>query len=193
MANQNERRQLKLTETLVDVQPVGVVFNITKQTIEDFVYGYLANTKGIDKFETVRATVRKTPQYGWVIDVYAFISPNSSDVQSKSMQVESIITQHMDSTGFKSSKRLQEALSKISKDTRLMKTGKGNSPLAVKLDTYKILCLMLALDPYRHDLIIPEVKTVKKNGFVATVIKQEQFPKSEGTNDKYEEFMRRLK
>lgn len=193
MANQTERRQLKLTDTLVDVQPVGVVYNITRHTIEDFVYGYLANTKAIDKLEAVRADVRKTPQFGWVVDIYAFISPNSSHVISKSMQVESIITQHMDSTGFKSSRQLQEALSKIAKDTRLMKTGKGNSPLAVRLDTYKVLSLMLALDPYRHDLIIPEVKTIKKEGFVATVIKQEQFPKSENTSDKYADFMRRLK
>lgn len=193
MANQNERRQLKLTDTLVDVQPVGVVYNITRQTIEDFVFNYLSSTKGIDKLETVRADVRKHPQFGWVVDIYAFISPNSTHVLSKSMQVESIITQHMDSTGFKSSKQLQEALSKIAKDTRLIKTGKGNSPLAVRLDTYKVLCLMLALDPYRHDLIIPEVKTVKKGSFVATVIKQEQFPKSEGSSDKYADFMRRLK
>lgn len=193
MANQ-ERRQLKLTDALIDVQPVGVVYNITKQTIEDFVYNYLSNTKGIDKFEAVRAEVRKTPQFGLVIDIYGFISPSSSHVTSKSMKVNSIITQQMDSTSFKTSSELQSALSKIAKDTRLIKTGKGSgAPLAVRLDTYKVLSLMLAVDPYRHELAITEVKQMKKNSFAATVIKQETFPKSEGTNDKYSDFMRRMK
>lgn len=190
MANQKERRQLKLTDTLVDVQPVGVVYNITRQTIEDFVFDYLSNTKGIDKMDTVRADVRKT-QVGWVIEIYGFILPSSSHVTSKSMQVQSIITQHMDSSSFKSSRQLQDALAKISKDTRLIKVGKGNNAsLAFKLDTYKVLSLMLALDPYKHELNIPEVKPIKKGGFVATVIKQETFPKSEDSNDKYAEFMR---
>lgn len=195
MANQarNERRQLKLTDALVDVQPVGIVYNLTKQVIEDFVYNYLANTKGIDKFEAVRADVRKTPQFGLVIDVFGFISPSSSHVISKSMRVESIIKEQMDSSSFKTSSELQAALSKVAKDTRLLRTGKGN-PLAVRLDTYKILSLMLAVDPYKHELAITEVKQMKRGNFVATVVKQETYPKSEERGgDKYSDLVRRFK
>lgn len=185
--NKSKTSGLKVTDTLVDVAPVGVVFNLTNKAIEDFVYEYLAVEKGIDKFEAVRVLVEKTAQHGYIIQVYGFISPDSTDVKTNTMHVNSLIKERMDNTSYKTSQNLQQALSRVCKDTRLMVTGKGNNtPLAIRLDTFKVLSLMLAVDPYKHELFITEVKPMKKGTSVATVIKKEKF--IDGTEDRGDKY-----
>lgn len=197
MANYNQSNNqgkaktsgLKVTDTLVDLAPVAVVFNLTNKAIEDFVYEYLAVEKKVDKFEAVRVIVDKTPQHGNIIQIYGFISPNSTDVKTNTIHVNSLISEKMDSTTFKTSGNLQSALSRVAKDTRLIVPhgkGKGSQPLAVRLDTFKVLSLMLAVDPYKHELQVTEVKTMKK-GSVCAVIKKDKFVDgtTEDRGDKY--------
>lgn len=200
MANQNFNQNnnqgtkartsgLKVTDTLIDLSPVAVVYNLTNKTIEDFVFEYLASEKKIDKFEAVRVIVEKTPNYGNIIQIYGFISPNSADVKSNTLHVNSLISEKLDNTTFKTSPNLQSALSRVAKDTRLIVTGKGkgNNPLAIRLDTFKVLSLMLAVDPYKHELQITEVKPMKKGASVCAVIKKEKFVdgSNEDRGDKY--------
>lgn len=179
---------LKVTDTLVDVAPVAVVFNLTNKAIEDFVYEYLAVEKKVDKFEAVRVIVDKSPQVGYIVQIYGFISPNSADVKTNSIHVNSLISEKLDNTTFKTSANLQQALSRVCKDTRLIiPKGKGNNPLAIRLDTFKVLSLMLAVDPYKHELQITEVKPMKKGASVCTVIKKDKFVDgtAEDRGDKY--------
>lgn len=195
MENQNYQKKnvgIKVTDTLVDLPPVAVVYNLTNTMIEDFVYDYLANVKKVDRVEAIRVLADKETDKV-ILNVYGFISTNSSDVKMNTVHVNSMIKDRMDNTSYKTSGNLQAALGKVSRDTRLAVTKKGqNNPLSVKLDIFKILSLMLSVDPYKHELQITEVRTWKKGASVCTVIKKDKFiDGSDDRSDRYSDLVKK--
>lgn len=197
-SNVNNNKRNSLLETTVDLEPAGVIYNISKSTIENFVKNYLTQTKNIDGVKAVCAVATKKPQPGYVIDVYAFFDSNSKDIIPKAgmKTTRSFLTEQMSMSSYRTSDNLQRALGKIARNTNLMTISKErNSDLACRLDTYKILCLMLLVDQYNQELDIWEVKPIGGKGdFLTTVFKLETMPKNMGKNgDKYSNWIAHLR
>lgn len=186
----NQQKSFKLTESLVDVEPVGVVYNLTSKIVEDFTMNYLANTKHIDGVDGCRVVMEKGQAGTDVISVYLFINQRSNDVNSKEYKVNSIIREKISNSTYTTSQNLQSALGRICRDSRLI-AGKGRGLLVAKGDIFKILAMMLAVDPYRHEIQIMEMARTGK-GVILTAIKKERVSEGEG-KDKYMDIINRIR
>lgn len=186
----NQNKSFRLTDSLVKVEPVGVVFNLTSKIIEDFTMDYLCNTKHIDGVDACRVVMEKSQNGTDIISVYVFINQRSNDVNSKEYKVNSIIREKISNSTYTTSQNLQSALGRICRDSRLI-AGKGRGLLVAKADIFKVLAMMLAVDPYRHEIQIMEMARTGK-GTIITALKKERISDGDG-KDKYADIINRIR
>jgi hypothetical protein len=172
--NNYERRQLQLLDKNVEIDPVGVVYNVTGTAIEDFVYNYLTDVKKIDGVSAIRVHVNRDGNQRPEISLYVFISMNSEDVASNLSKIPDLIKAKMDESVYRPSKKLESALWSLTREPKIGVHSQERL-LYVKCNVFKALGIMFGVDPRVHELRILEVIKAKKKNSIITVLKKDKF------------------
>lgn len=174
MANQNQKHENSIMDTAVSIDPVAVIYNIENDVVENFVYNYLNDIKGIDGVAAVRLNVVRDGNRNPQLSLYAFLHNNSKDVFTNMKNVPEHLRRKMDMGGYRAGDKLNKALSPIIRENKIYSDGR-NKVVYVKLDVFKVFGLMLAADRRAHYLTVSEVMKLKKSRSITTVIKSNKF------------------
>lgn len=187
----NNQNQKSILETAVNIEPVAVVYNIENDAIENFVYNYLSNIKGVEGVSAVRLNVVRDGNRNPQLSLYAFFDQRSNDIFSNVNKVPEHLRRKMDLGGFRASDKLHKALLPIIREFKLISDGKERL-VYTRLDVFKVLGLMLAADHRKHYLTVSEVMKMKKGRSVSTVIKSNKFvDKSDNEFDRFTNIIER--
>lgn len=194
MTQQNKKVVPKIMETNVDIQPVGVIYNVASEDIEAFATKYLSEVCGIDGVLLTRTDVVRNGNYKPEIKTYVFLRQNSRDVVSGLGKIDNRLAGMIEQGGYRATDKFNNALKAISVNRKIMDDRK-NRVVFVELDIFRILALMLDVDRNRHLLNIAEVSKVNKNGgWVGTVYKYAKFVNNtaDTNGDKYTDIIKRI-
>jgi hypothetical protein len=186
MANNNNQSRAPRTiyDTTVDIEPVGVVYNIESDTIQQFLSEYFRDTQKIKGLLATRAIAVRDGNRNPEVKVYAFFDINSDEITSNIGTVPEHLRRKMDVGGFKASNKLYHALRPILKGKELKIYADLKTQSAyVELDIFRVLGLMLSVDPNRHHVTVAEVQRLKKKRAVLSVIKSSKFVADKGGSD----------
>lgn len=175
MSNQNNsavnnRNQSSIMDTAVKIEPVAVVYNITNEEIENFVYTYLTQGKGIQGVQGVACRARKFGQSP-DISIYAFLDTSSEDIISNMRDIPPHLRNKMDLGGIRLADRLANAVRPLSNELRCG-LHDSESSAWVKLDIFRVLGSMLAADRRRHNIVITRADDLKKKSISISVVKE---------------------
>jgi len=190
--NQNQGKKFGLLDRNADIEPIGVVYNVTGAAIEEFVYNYLTRLKEIDGVAAVRAHVIRDGSQRPEVTLYVFLQSNSKDVASNMGNIPDHIKKKMDEGSYRASEKLKKAMYPLCKELKI-----GVHPerlLYVKCDVFKTLGIMFAADPKVHSITIPEVVKLKKKNSIITVVKTNKFIDKEDASsfDKFSQIIERM-
>lgn len=175
MATNNERKEngVNLLSTNTDVEPVGVIYNITGSAVEEFVQNYLQGLKNVDGVAAVRVSVVRDGAERPELALYVLLNSNSKDVVTNMNNIPRHIRNKMDVGSYRASDKLKQAMYPICKEFKIGVHRQG--VLYVKCDVFKALGMMLDAEPRIHTVNIPSVMRIKKNNSIITVIKANKF------------------
>lgn len=163
--NKNE-----LLNKAVDLDPIGLIYSITATECEDFLTN-LFGKQGIDCY--VKVTVsgnEKRPE----VMAGVFINKNSKHIKSNSNNnnVADFLKKKMDSGLYYPDQQLSQLLKPLTKEVKLH--FQGNQVVCL-LDIFRVLGLMLMVDPRKHCINITEAKRIKSESvmIVWKTIKQQ--------------------
>lgn len=178
-----------VTNTVVDIEPSLVGFAIDNEEIQNFVMSYLGK-HNIDRLEASRVRVIRQGSHTEA-KVYAFISMKSTDVNSSNRKGGNGVHRHLqnkiDMGGFKVSEKLRKAVLPLVKGNDVqVRQDVRNNVVFVELDIFRVLGLMLDVNPQIHQLNIPKIDELKKGSSVINVIKSNRYIERGPRNiDKY--------
>jgi hypothetical protein len=188
---QNNQVEKSIVETAVSIEPVAVVYNLENDAVENFVYNYLNQIKGVEGIAAARLAVVRDGNRNPELSLYVFIDQRSKEVFTSMQNVPEHLRRKMDVGGYRASEKLHKALLPIVREYKIVSDGR-NKLVYVKLDVFKVLGLMLAADPRKHNLIVTEVLKLKKGRSVTTVIKSNRYvDKDDNRGDKYLDIIER--
>ena len=159
-----------LLDKVVNIQPVGVVYNLSGSDLKEFVLNYL-NKMGISGIASVGTNMLRAGSSRPEIGLYVILETSSVDVTSNMRNIPSHIRKKMEGGGYRPSEKLKQALIPICKDIRLVTKDRY---VIIKCDVFKVLALMFKADPRVHTLSIPEVAKIKGD-CIFTLIKGSKF------------------
>ena len=171
MAN-NEKEKVGLLSTNAEVEPVGVIYNVTGSAVEEFVQGYLQGLKNIDGVAAVRLSVIRDGAERPELALYVLLHQNSKDVVTNMNNIPKHIRNKMDAGSFRASDKLRQAMYPLCKDFKI--GVHRENVLYIKCDVFKALGIMLDAEPRVHTINVPSVMRIKKNSII-TVIKANKF------------------
>ncbi len=190
MTNQTTKTQT-LLKTNVDVEPVGVIYNLSGHVIEESVMKYFEKL-GIQDAVAVRLRVEET-RHGKQVSVFAFFKKNSENIISNLKDVPDYLRSRMGSNSLHASEKLKSALRGLTKDVNL---AVDRDVVYVRLNIFNCLAIVLNANPKVHEITINDIqKGRKKDEFVIlSVIKSVRY-RSEFSNpeDKYSKILDRLR
>jgi|HigsolmetaAR204D_1030405.scaffolds.fasta_scaffold00765_17 hypothetical protein len=191
MANQESAvAAVDVMERVVDIDPIGAIYNVTNKQIEEFVESYLRDVKGIRGVETARLFVHNeghiekgvAPDLNFIL----FMDLNSEDIVSDINRIPQHLRKLMAPSSLQPSQKLVDALLPITKGLNLDASVKDNIAYA-HLDLIKVLALMFAVKRGIHMVRVLDVKRVGKNNCVFMVAKiQSLSEKATVITDKYD-------
>lgn len=170
---QSQNRNTGLLNTSVDIDPVAVIYNVTNDIVEQFVYEYLHDAKGIEGVIGVRSSLVRSGQRP-EISIYVFLRMDSKDVSSQMQNVPKILRNKMDVGGYRASDRLFDAMKALVGRNQFRVGVKGNT-VYIKIDIFRALGMVLGANPNRQQITINEVQPLKKKRFVMSVVKSNKF------------------
>lgn len=189
-AKQQESKNLqtRVTDTVVDIEPSLVGFAIDNEEIQNFVMTYL-NKHGIDRLEASRVRIIRAGSRTEA-KVYAFISMKSTDVSRNGRKGGGIhhhLQNKIDMGGVRVSDKLRKAVLPLVKGNDVsVRQDNRNNVVYVELDIFRVLGLMLNVNPQFHELNIPKIDELKKGSSVINVIKANRYIERGPRNiDKY--------
>lgn len=159
-----------LLEKVVDIQPVGVVYNLSGNDLKEFVLTYLDKV-GVSGVASVGTNLLRAGSSRPEVALYIVLDQSSADVTSNMRNIPSHIRRKMEGGGYRPSENLKKALIPICKDLRLVTKERY---VIIKCDVFKVLALMFKADPRVHTLSIPEVAKIKGD-CIFTLIKGSKF------------------
>lgn len=163
--NKNE-----LLNKAVELDPIGLIYSITATECEDFLTG-LFNKQGIDVYTKVAVSGNeKRPE----VMCGVFINKNSKHIKSNSNNnnVADFLKKKMDSGLYYPDQQLSQLLKPLTKEVKLHIQG---NQVVCLLDIFRVLGLMLMVDPRKHSINITEAKRIKSESvmIVWKTIKQQ--------------------
>lgn len=173
-----------ITDTLVNIEPSGVVFNITNDIVEEFVENYLTK-KGVTGIASVRMQVRNEGRTNPNVALYLFLNQNSSSFESNSHAVPELLKGKIDKVQVNLKDEFKQTLYPICGSN--IESGKADGrEYYVKLNIFRVVGLMLAADPDKHTLVISDAKILPNNASIISVLKGTSYYYNNGkTVDKY--------
>jgi len=191
MSNENQKR-FGLLDRSVEVEPIGVIYNVMSEDIETFLFNYFKDVRKIDGVAAIRISVVRDGTSRPEVKVYAMFHMNSVDVVSNLQNVPEPLRRKMDSGNYRVSDKLKNALYAVAKEFKIG-THTGERIVYSECNIFKILGLMFAVDNRAHSISIPEVVKLKKNKSILTVIKTNKFfSKDDDGTDKYSSIVNNL-
>jgi len=187
MANAAQQvMQNDLLRTSVDIDPVAVVYNVTNDQVESFVYDYLTKTKKIAGVEAVRLRVDHEGSQRPELSIYAFFNLNSENIISGLTRVPVHLRDKVDIGGLRADEALFNALKPLVRGGEFKLHSRPSQGLAyIRLDVFKTFGLMLAANPNLHMLTILEAQKLKKNRSVVSVMKRTRMVEQEDITDRF--------
>lgn len=178
----------KLLEKAVNVEPVGVVYNLKGSTIDEWVYNLLTNKFNIDGVEVVKTNVIRDGKKPEVV-VYVFIRPNSRNVKSNTARIPEHLRKRMDEGVYTADEHLRKALLPLCEKFKL---GTTRGLVFCKLDIFKVIGAMLVVNPKQQTINILDIARMKKDS-VLTVMKSTKFVNEHNDSaDKYSTIINQL-
>lgn len=187
---QQPRRSHSITKTTVDIEPVSVIYNLEEASIQDYLKVYF-DQSGITSYSAARLQVRRQGTNP-LATLYVFFDGKSDDVtpnrnrQQKSGMIPQGILERMDNGGSSISKELRNAIRPLSNGNPHVRTSNRNGQKIayIEIDIFRVVGLMLSVDPKQHDLSITELKQLGKS-ILLTVQKTKRFGRVGGKSDIY--------
>lgn len=191
--NNANRPRPGLLDRTVDIEPIGVIYNVPGSAVQDFITDYLTKVKGINGIETVRVAVKREGIQRPEVSLYVIIDPDSEEIISNLGNVPSHLKKKMDEAQYKISDKLKNALYPITRDFKLFYYA-PEKLLYIKADIFKALGLMFKSDPTRFDLTIAKVEKLKKKDCVLSVVKEVKFIDNDDGNfgDRFDTMISRI-
>lgn len=193
-AQQQNANQDSLLLTALPMSPVAVAYNVTSEEIENFIFNYLKNTKGVNGVATVRVKVGRDGGNRPQVSVFAFFDIDSTDIYSGLSRVPVHLRNRIETGGLRASDKLFNALKPLVRKGEFKLHNRSSQGLAfVELDVFKVFGLALAIDPRRHFLNILETQNLKKGRAVISVMKSlRNIEQGESVRDRYDDILRNL-
>ena len=164
-----------ILDRTVDIEPSGVIYSIKGSTIEEFVEEYLAK-KNVNGVSEVKVHVKSEGKNRPEVAIYLFMNQDSKFISSEMNNVPAMLRNKVDS---KVNMKLTEDFRKILYPLcgNEIKSGKAeNREYYVKLDIFRAVGLMFAVNPNRHSLVISDAKIIPGvRDCVISVVKNEMF------------------
>jgi len=180
-----EQKKIGLLDRSVEVEPIGVIYNVMSEDIENFLFNYFRDLRKIDGVAAIRAVATRDGSAKPEMKVYAMFHMNSADVDSELKNVPEQLRRKMDSGNYRVSDKLKNALYSVTKEFKIGSDVRERIVYS-ECNIFKVLGLMFAVDNRIHAISIPEVVKLKKNKSILTVIKTNKFfSKDDDANDKY--------
>jgi hypothetical protein len=188
MSNPNNAKigEKLLQKNVENLEPIGVAYNIPSELIESFVVNYLKDTKSIDGLGGVRLKVVKGGDMNKV-RLGAFFYTTSKDISTPmcSGEMLELLADKMPTDGYMMTDKLKKALIPLCKKLELNPMSKN--VVAIELNIFSVLGMMLAVDRTAFRLIITAVEAVSNTRAVLTVIKKLAYQDTSSEKD-YDQF-----
>lgn len=152
----NQNKNNDLLNKSVDLDPIGLIYSITASECEDFLTS-LFSKQGIEVFAKVAVSGNeKRPEVMCGI----FVNKNSKHIKSNSNNnnVADFLKKKMDSGLYYPDQQLSQLLKPLTKEVKLHIQG---NQVVCLLDIFRVLGLMLMVDPRKHAINITEAKRIK--------------------------------
>ena len=183
MNNQPNIKQSSILETAVNIEPIGVMFNLKGSDISDFVVSYF-EAKGVTGITDVRAMVTREGQARPDVVLYMFIDQSSPSIISKTDRIPPMLKNKIDRIDVGLSPEFRKILTPLCGNDIISGKTEGRE-CYVKLDLFRALGLMLSADFRRHRLIVTDAKQVSGGrDCIISVTKQEAFNQAVDPSDK---------
>lgn len=173
-----------LLDTNIDVQPSGVFYNVTNDLIETFVEQYFT-TQNVDGVSAVKVQVRTEGKTNPYVAIYAFVNQNSSGIISDIASIPPMLRGKVDKYNVRLSDDFKKILFPLCGSE--IESGKADGKeYFVKLNIFRVVGMMLSVDPNKHSLVITDAQRLPKGGSVISVMKSEKYNYGGNNNgDKY--------
>ncbi|MMZ42253.1 hypothetical protein D1872_37730 [compost metagenome] len=191
MANQQPQRNqshtqganiTQLSETAIDIKPVGVTFGVTDGMVVDFVTSYLRE-KGINSlFATVAISERAGKQSPRLVFSAIFnIDGREIFTDNADLNIAPFLRNQMDSSNLQANKSLYDAMRALVGD-RFKLQRIDNKRCGITLDVFRVLGLMLGASQRSHELHVVQVEPTGGNHFIAYVMKKQKYVSAVSSN-----------
>ncbi len=161
-----------VTDTLVQIEPVGAIFNIDSITIENFIEDYLANHD--IAIEAARVSVKRDGR-GERLRIFAFFKANSPDIMGKeALNIPVEFRSKLKAGKYSISYKLSKALQPLTDNYELLNFD-SKGIVAIQLNEFLVSALMLSADLRTQQITIHEIQQLKHDRCVVSIIKQNKF------------------
>lgn len=171
----NEQNQTeKLLDKTVNIDPIGVIYNVMGSSIERFAFKYLEKA-GIDGINAVTVAVKSEGIDRPFVQLFLFVSKNSTSLKSNAGSVPAALRHKMEETDVFLTDAAKKILSPLvsNGEIRISKVpGKGEGYM-IELNIFKVLGVMFMASPSEHALTIHSAKRLDSGDeSILAVIKQ---------------------
>lgn len=181
MANA-ENKSYSILDRTVDIEPSGVMYTIKGSNVEEFVEEYLRK-KNVDGVSEVKVRVRSEGKTRPEVAVYLFMRQDSNLISSQMSNVPPMLRNKVDvKVNMNLSEDFKQILYPLCGND--IKSGKAeNREYYVKLDIFRAIGMMFAVNPKRHGLVISDAKIIPGGrDCIISVVKNETFSGFGGNN-----------
>lgn len=178
-----------ILDSVVNVEPTGVMYNVTNDVIEEFVEKYL-DQNGVTGVSAVRVMVLSEGSRDPEVAIYAFVNQKSSGIESSVGSIPPLLRGKVDRVQI----RLTDAFKKVlypivgSDEIETLKAEGGD--YSIRLNIFRVLGMMFSCVPGKHRLIIADAKRLSGNSGVCTVLKSVSYDSR--PNDKNDRYLRQI-
>lgn len=174
-----------LLDKVVNIDPVGVIYNMTGDMVEDFVEQYLYS-KGVDGVSAVKVHVKNEGRNNPYIAVYLFMNKDSKFIVSEIQSIPKVLRDKIDKVNISMSDDFKKIIAPLAGNDIESGRAEGNDYF-VKLNIFRVIGMMLAVDRRKHSLTIMDAKKFPKGGnSLFSVMKGVQYTYGGSNNgDKY--------
>lgn len=160
----------ELLNKAIDINPIGLIYSITATDCEEFLSS-LFKKQGVEAYCKVAVSGNeKRPE----VMCGVFINKNSNHIKTNNNNnnVADFLKKKMDSGLYYPDQQLSQLLKPLTKEVKLHLQG---NQVVCLLDIFRVLGLMLMVDPRKHSINITEAKRIKSESvmIVWKTIKQQ--------------------
>lgn len=178
----------KLLDKAINAEPVLVGYNFKGSMIDEWVYNLLVNKFKIDGVATVKTNIVKGGSRPDVA-IYVFLDTNSRNIRSNTSRIPDHIRKKMEEGVYNADDQLRKALIPLCDKFKL---GTSRGYVFCRLNIFKVLGVMLAVNHREHGINITEINRLKKDCLL-TVFKYTKFvDENNAADDKFANIIQQM-